>query len=535
MSVRSRRRRIRDRAAALHEQLTWLLPRLTSLSFEAFVAANRRPGIVDEAIKPSEKLYVFHERARGSNFRFFVSYAHSDSPELSAYGLDDYLGVIIVARSIESISINWNVSLPPTPYGRDASWLYQELSKLPHCKAGFIEVTGSRTGVPTADSVMFLSRESADFQDIRKWHPSQMSTMPIVAFRDDGSVGLIGTCFAINPSGIAITARHVLDEALGIRSDEEYSSLGPECLEHVGVFFWTNIIDVEKNRPYGDFLAIGWFSADPRLDIAIIKLVLPLDDKTRMEVPVRAVTLSPGIPEPGTACVGFGYPRMDGKRDENLRLVLEQDFKSTAGVIEEIHFPQRDSRTMRFPCFRTTARFDGGMSGGPIISKDGQVCGVICSGFETDDVEAGYISYGSLIGPILGCRVLVAGRDQTPVQMLVNDLVTDGSIDVDDTYKGLRVIKQADLQIIDFGQERFWFFGLASKGFRLQLRERLYRLRYGNQLKDWYVEAGLFAAAAIAGLASLLLGCSLEDAGKTALATGIVLAGALMIVLEFLL
>jgi hypothetical protein len=283
-------------------------------------------------------------------------------------------------------------------------------------------------------------------------------------------VSLIGSCFAIHPSGIAVTARHVIDEALGTSGTDDYSAFGLDCLEHVGVFFWSDIMDVKKGRPYADFLAIGWVYVHPTLDIAVLKLVLPIDDETGEEVPVRTATLSPGIPRPGSKCAGFGYPRMHGRRNEQLQLVLEQDFKSTVGVIEEIHFPQRDSRFMPFPCFRTSARFAGGMSGAPIISQDGQVCGVICSGFETQD-EEGYISYGSLIGPILGMRVALA-HDGSVIEMLVNDLVTQGSINVDKSYKSLQVIKLADRQIIDFGEKRYWPFGMSSKRFKLHLSDR---------------------------------------------------------------
>ncbi len=525
---------IRDLTAALHGEITWLLQQLATLSFEQFVAANKRPEVTDGHVDASQKISFFRKRTFGADFKFLVTYAAQHEPELSIFGERSFLGLVIMAGPAGPVSVCLNTSLAPTPYGLNVGPLREELLKLPNTTIGFVEIAGSRTGVPDENSIMFMPPGNSDFEDVAKWHPSQMSTMPIVRFLDDGGAKLIGTCFAIHPTGVAITARHVLDEALGIGHDQEYRGLGPDCLEHVGVFFWSDRIDVKNNRPYADFLAIGWFFAHPGLDIAIIKLVLPLDNETKQEIPVRTVALSPGIPKPGIACFGFGYPRMDGRRDENLRLLIEQDFKSTAGVIQEVHFPQRDASVMPFPCFQTSARFAGGMSGGPIISQTGQVCGVICSGFETDDTEGGYISYGSLIGPVLGFRIVAAAADGSPVEILVNDLVAAGSINVDDTYRDLKVIKLPDRQIIDFGDERHWAFSLASGQNRLRLRERFYHLRYGDVIRDWHVFAAALGCGALAGLAALALGYSLEQAEAAAFAGFAGPMVILMLILRFL-
>ena len=64
MASFSRSNRVRDRAASLNEQLISLLPRLTSLSFNEFVAANQRFSFVEESINRSAQLYVFREKQR---------------------------------------------------------------------------------------------------------------------------------------------------------------------------------------------------------------------------------------------------------------------------------------------------------------------------------------------------------------------------------------------------------------------------------------------------------------------------------------
>jgi hypothetical protein len=257
-------------------------------------------------------------------------------------------------------------------------------------------------------------------------------------------------------------------------------------------------------------------------------MVLPINEQTGAEVPVRNVTLSPGIPEAGMACIGFGYPRMLGKLNEQLQLIFEQDFKQTSGVIEEIHFPQRDKVFMPFPCFRTSARFDGGMSGGPVISQHGQVCGVICSSYNTQDAQDGYLSYASLIGPALGLRISALAKDGSTLEILISDLVAAGVISVDQTYKELNIIKLGDRQIIDFGQDRYWHYGLSSKRNKLHLLDRFYALKYGNLVKDWHIAAILIGPAILVGLGALVLGYPVAQAGTAAGLTGIALLGILM-------
>jgi hypothetical protein len=48
-------------------------------------------------------------------------------------------------------------------------------------------------------------------------HVTQQAVMPVVAYRAGGEeVRPLGTCFNISPHGLALTARHVIDEALNL-------------------------------------------------------------------------------------------------------------------------------------------------------------------------------------------------------------------------------------------------------------------------------------------------------------------------------
>ena len=124
---------------------------------------------------------------------------------------------------------------------------------------------------------------------------------------------------------------------------------------------------------------------------------------------------------------------------------IEQSFSASSGVIEEIHFPCRDKALLNFPCFRTSSRFDSGMSGAPIIGENGCVIGVVCSSFKFFEGE-GYISYGSLIGPALFLMI-----NATEGQVFLYDFVSGGAVKTDETIKMLGVHRQANILEINFG------------------------------------------------------------------------------------
>ena len=124
---------------------------------------------------------------------------------------------------------------------------------------------------------------------------------------------------------------------------------------------------------------------------------------------------------------------------------VRQSYSASRGVIEEIYFPKRDTVVCPFPSFLTTARFDKGMSGGPVLGPSGNVIGVICSsvlsteGAITFLDEQGYISFVSLIGPALFLQLDAAGCDKVVRKQFLYDFVTGGNVVLDETVRTLMV------------------------------------------------------------------------------------------------
>jgi hypothetical protein len=73
----------------------------------------------------------------------------------------------------------------------------------------------------------------------------------------------------------------------------------------------------------------------------------------------------------------------------------------STGTIRKIYSWTRDSFFMPFPCYQVSARFDAGMSGGPVFDESGAICGLVCSGHKPADDEDGEpISYASTLWPL---------------------------------------------------------------------------------------------------------------------------------------
>jgi hypothetical protein len=62
-------------------------------------------------------------------------------------------------------------------------------------------------------------------------NPTQMAIMPVIAYRGD-EVRPLGTWFSISNIGIALTARHVVDEAYGV------VDWTPDSMERAGASGW---------------------------------------------------------------------------------------------------------------------------------------------------------------------------------------------------------------------------------------------------------------------------------------------------------
>lgn len=311
-------------------------------------------------------------------------------------------------------------------------------------------------GDPQTPSLMFFRAGSSDrfeipfdegaFPSLQFPHLTQSFVMAVVHYRDN-KVRCLGTCFSISSRGLLVTARHVVEEVkqiYAVAPSNEFCGVLCVCPEPT---------PEQPKNTVGGVLPIIDVWTNPFLDLALMLVELPVHDETKEYLPMGMLALSPGIPDTGQPCIGLGYTSMEWEARKAELPEISQSYNATRGTLEQIHFPRRDQR-LDFPCFLTDARYDLGMSGGPIIAANGHgVCGVICSGTEMADPSIPRISYGSLVGPVLVMSLKMTSGDVTK-EFFLWDLVRGGAVFCDMSYEKLAVKREANSIEIDFGGGR---------------------------------------------------------------------------------
>lgn len=200
-----------------------------------------------------------------------------------------------------------------------------------------------------------------------------------------------GTAMFIG-SHLAVTAKHVLDDYKDQFGEHNKKHLDLSITAH-------QFIDGGRKH-------IRWFVEQTYTtsvtDIAFLKLIPETQQGLLARKGFIQLDLLP--PETGTTVAAFGY--FDCSADRTSENGLQLKLATTTGIVEEVHPVFRDRCLMPFPCFRVNARFDGGMSGGPVFDNTkGHLCGVICSSFMEGESRDGFTSYAATLWPSMGVRI----------------------------------------------------------------------------------------------------------------------------------
>lgn len=226
-----------------------------------------------------------------------------------------------------------------------------------------------------------------------------------------------GTGTLIAPH-ICITARHVIEDFWRHFMDRDIQKNNQE-----GEFYLRFYHFIDKENIKTDFWDVRKIWECTWTDIALLYL------KPRTEGIFRNTiykwNCTTVLPYKGQRLTGFGHAHP--KVTLNKKAVqVEPDSRTSVGIIQEIFNTGRDSVIMPYPSIQLDARFEGSMSGGPIVTDDGKVIGIITTSIDAPDDHGNYTSYAAQLWPLLGLNLddpFANGRKKITVKELAQKKV----------------------------------------------------------------------------------------------------------------
>ena len=270
-----------------------------------------------------------------------------------------------------------------------------------------------------------------------------------VGYRYRKEIRIVGTAFSIAPWGLFVTAAHVVEEAWefapgGLNSTDEFDLM---------IF----VFDQGDSYPvWGGGVPVVHADFSRSLDLALLQVPFP---KKHDGTPLRFehLEIQTRTPRVGDDCFAFGYSEFEFIDEGSIPEVspaLKFRFNTARGQIQEIHPEGRDRFFVRYPSFTTGARFDGGMSGGPVIADTGRVIGVVSTSLPATDQDPAHISTCSLIPPLLGFHAFTAQPDnETPKKETLLDMAKRGLLQVDGDLDQVEVTDDGTYRRIRFAIE----------------------------------------------------------------------------------
>ena len=259
----------------------------------------------------------------------------------------------------------------------------------------------------------------------------------VVDFNSDAPL-VVGSATILS-GHLLVTARHVLESIPGLHDSRSVDSTSPTADTSVG-----RGLAAVQVLPGPEYVIWDVVSAiaHPLSDLALLRTSSnPWRSDPDREPRWRAPRVNPFAPQVGERVAAFGYRRGRAHASKDsvgtLHIVVDAEFMSSVGVVREIHDWRRDQVKLSFPCYQVSARFDAGMSGGPVFDEYGSLCGLVCTGVDGAHEEGEPISYVTTLWPLFTLIIDCDRGDDHPrsVQYPAIELARDGQIHVADRAK----------------------------------------------------------------------------------------------------
>lgn len=234
---------------------------------------------------------------------------------------------------------------------------------------------------------------------VRTDEPSPMHEVALNLFATDGGryVDTHGSAVLIGP-GLALTAGHNV-EIFGenFRRARHRGEVDGE-MQLLAVQTWLEPAATIVHR------VRRWFAA-PWTDLAVLSLQPAIDQVEALPATYswRAVRLDLRPPQKGTEVAAFGFDNVAVTYTEDAIEIHARGVTAT-GIVVDILEPLPGNAHHGWPRLQTNARFDGGMSGGPVMSG-GFACGIVSSSLPARDESEEHASFVPLLWPAMAIEI----------------------------------------------------------------------------------------------------------------------------------
>lgn len=234
--------------------------------------------------------------------------------------------------------------------------------------------------------------------------PSAITDRAIVLIGDDGhTLRAIGSGVLVAPE-LALTAKHVMWDFWTAFQ----SPIIPRGQDPISTSFRVlamNFPGEDDNAAFG-IVENMWGASFSDLAILHVRPISPV--KSKYETAKLILDALP--PEPGQNIAAFGYPASSAEALSRDPLEIRWRISpcTTYGTVLQVFQSRRDRSLLNFPSFEINARFEGGMSGGPVFNEAGHLCGIVSASLKPE-TGVSHIAYAASLWPVFGTNIDFAG------------------------------------------------------------------------------------------------------------------------------
>lgn len=234
--------------------------------------------------------------------------------------------------------------------------------------------------------------------------------LPVFERKPDGRLVGMGTAVHLDGWGGCLTAEHVVDFVRAFLPEgglnggptmeiDPSQHSHPVLLLGIGVNFGTVAIPDWAFAPISDTLVVARERDDPiaalqgkrrfevAQDVARVQVLFHPDAYRQPNPPqVLPLQLRGWQPAIGEYVLAFGYPELkpsEAMDDSEVRTIIEDGLQCAYGRITRL-FPHGRDLANPTPVFEVEANWPSGMSGGPVVNKQGNVVGIVSRSLEPD-------------------------------------------------------------------------------------------------------------------------------------------------------